>query len=70
MGELRGGAGCAHQKSPGLKRLKACLISFFGLVRTSTWSHQKAGFLPVTESGQEKWRHLAGGRFGFIALYL
>ena len=21
-------------------------------------------------SGQEKWRHLAGGRFGFIALYL
>ena len=39
----------AYQKSPGLKRLKACLIIFWPCENIK-WVALKGWFLPVTES--------------------
>ena len=45
---------------------RARALSSSAVVRSRTGTSSHFDLL----SGQEKWRRLAGGRFGFIALYL
>ena len=52
--------------SRALKRSYA--LSGSAVMRSTTGTSSLSALDPL--SGQEKWRRLAGGRFGFIALYL
>ena len=70
MGRVKGsgeGAGRAGRKKLGRCK-RSYVLSGSAVMRSRTGTSPLSALDPL--SGQEKWRRLAEGRFGFITLYL